>query len=88
MFVRYVTVLINNTIKKMKCVLYEKIQPELVYAIAKKEESRRERRSSVNAVCCSILRALPCLVMCCKCTKPCDIKSFHVGSVFELDANF
>ena len=78
MFVRYVTVLINNTIKKMKCVLYEKIQPELVYAIAKKEESRRERRSSVNAACCSISRALPCLVMCCKCTKPCDIKSFHV----------
>ena len=23
--------------------------------------------------------------MCCECTKPCDIKSFHVGSVFELD---
>ena len=69
----------------MKCVLYEKIQPELVYAIAKKEESRRERRSSVNAACCSISRAFLCLVMCCKCTKPCDIKSFHVGSVFELD---
>ena len=49
MFVRYVTVLLNNTIKKTECVLYEKIQPELIYAIAEKEESRRERRKRVNA---------------------------------------
>ena len=45
----------------------------------------QEREAASNAACGSLSRALPCLVMCCKCTRPCDIKSFYVGSVSHLD---
>ena len=45
----------------------------------------RQLYGSVNAACSSLSHALPALVMCCIYAKPYTIKSFNVGSVFQLD---
>ena len=54
MFVLYVMILLDYTIKTTECVLYQKIQ--LIYAIAEKEESRRGRGAASNAANCIIVR--------------------------------
>ena len=58
----------------------------LAYTFAHKKQERGEQEGRRSSIQCRVSRALPALVMCCKCTKPCDIKSFYVGSVFHLDA--
>ena len=61
----------------------------LCYAIADlKQEERRagEKENQRPMRRTSFSRALPCLVVICKVTKPCYNKTFHVGSLFELDA--
>ena len=60
----------------------------LAYAIdisVLKQEGKREGEAASMPRAVHYLRALPALVVCCICTKPYDIKSFHVGSVFHLD---
>ena len=74
MFVLYVMILLDYTIKTTECVLYQKIQ--LIYAIAEKEESRREEEQRLMphvAQCRAHCIAGPRDVL--QLTKPCPNKS-------------